>query len=132
MNVIYRIRRLDKVIHFHPTAYPTEKGRLMYADRILSTSRAIAIAAALTLTLSFSGCKKPAPAPVATDATMTAALQSRITGDSALSTEPIQASVENSIATLNGTVSSEAARSLAAADAAQVPGIKTVINNLSV
>ena len=132
MNVIYRIRRLNKVIYFHPTAYPTEKGRLMYADRILSTPRAIAIAAALTLALSFSGCKKPAPTPVATDATMTAALQSRITGDSALSTEPIQASVENSIATLNGTVSSEAARSLAAADAAQVPGIKTVVNNLSV
>jgi hypothetical protein len=104
----------------------------MYADRILSTPRAIAVAAALTLALSFSGCKKPAPAPAATDATMTTALQSRITGDGALSTESIQASVENSIATLNGTVSSEAARSLAAADAAQVPGIKTVVNNLSV
>ena len=102
----------------------------MYAERILSKIRTIAVVTAITFALGFSGCKKPAP--VATDATMTAALQSRLTGDSALSTESIQASVQNSIATLNGTVSSDAARALASADAAQIPGIKTVVNNLSV
>jgi hypothetical protein len=103
----------------------------MYATRNLSTSRAILAAAALTLAFAVAGCKSSAPAPT-DDAALTAALQSRISGDMALSNEPIQSSVQKQIATLNGTVSNEAARSLAAADAAQVAGIKTVINNLTV
>ena len=103
----------------------------MHATRNLSTPRAILAAAALTLAFAIAGCKSSAPVPT-DDAALTAALQSRIAGDTALSNEPIQPSVEKQIATLNGTVSNEAARSLAAADAAQVAGIKTVINNLTV
>jgi BON domain len=84
----------------------------------------------LTLAITISGCKShPAPPD---DTSLNAAIQSRITSDSALSTEPIQSTVQSGVATLIGTVSSEAARSLAAADAAQVPGIKTVVNNLTV
>ncbi len=75
--------------------------------------------------------RAPHPCPT-DDASLTTALQSRIAGDGALSTESIQSSVQKQVATLNGTVSNEAARSLAAADAAQVPGIKTVVNNLTV
>jgi hypothetical protein len=102
----------------------------MHATRNLSTSRAILAAAALTLALAIAGCKSSSPA--IDDAALTAALKSRIASDAAISNEPIQTSVEKQIATLNGTVSNEAARSLAAADAAQVAGIKTVINNLTV
>jgi outer membrane biosynthesis protein TonB len=104
----------------------------MYAHshRTLSAPRAIASAALLALTLSFAGCKKAVAPP--DDAALTSALQARISGDNALKTETIRASVENGIATLNGAVSSEAARSLAAADAAQVTGLKTVVNNLTV
>ena len=40
--------------------------------------------------------------------------------------------MQKGIATLTGTTSSDAARSLAANDAAQVSGIKTVVNNLTV
>ena len=101
----------------------------MYATRHLSTSRAILAAAALTLAFAVTGCKSSAPTD---DAALTAALKTRIAGDAAISNEPIQPSVEKQVATLNGTVSNEAARSLAASDAAQVPGIKTVINNLTV
>ena len=75
------------------------------------------------------GCRKTASV---TDDSLTAAVQTRLSGDSAISSEPIQSSVLNGIATLNGAVSSEAARALAANDAAQVAGIKTVVNNLSV
>jgi BON domain len=100
----------------------------MHATRNLSAARAI-LAAALTLAFAIAGCKTSAPTD---DAALTAALKSRIAGDGAISNEPIQPSVEKQVATLNGTVSSEAARSLAAADAAQVAGIKTVINNLTV
>ena len=88
----------------------------MYAKRILSAPRLIATVTALSLALAFSGCKSSAPAT--DDATLSTALQSRIAGDSALSAESIQTTVQNGVATLNGNVSSEAARSLAAADAA--------------
>ena len=104
----------------------------MYVSKNLSNSRAILAATALTIAFAFAGCKSsPPPAPT-DDASLTAALQSRIAGDGALSTESIQSSVQKQVATLNGTVSNEAARSLAAADAAQVSGIKTVVNNLTV
>lgn len=108
----------------------------MHANRILSAPRAAATSAitltALALALTFAGCKKPTPAAPVDDASLSSALQSRLAADNALSTEPIQASVQNSVATLNGAVSSDAARSLAASDAAQVAGIKTVVNNLTV
>jgi hypothetical protein len=103
----------------------------MYAAKNLSTSSAIMASTILTLGLGLAGCKSSPPAPT-DDASLTAALQSRIASDGALSTEPIQSAVQNRIATLNGNVSSEAARSLAAADASQVAGIKTVVNNLTV
>ncbi|WP_433963767.1 BON domain-containing protein [Tunturiibacter gelidiferens] len=104
----------------------------MYADRHLSATRALLAIATLAITLGLSGCKSSAPSAPTDDASLTAALQSRISSDNALTSESIQSSVQNSVATLTGNVSSEAARSLAAADAAQVAGIKTVVNNLSV
>ncbi|NYF52814.1 BON domain-containing protein [Tunturiibacter gelidoferens] len=104
----------------------------MYAERHLSATRALLAVATLAITLGFSGCKSSAPATPTDDASLTAAVQSRIFGDDALKSEPINSSVQGRVATLNGNVSSEAARSLAAADAAQVAGIKTVVNNLSV
>jgi len=102
----------------------------MYASKNLSTARSIMAATSLALILAIAGCKSSPPP--ADDASLTTALQSRISGDGALSPEPIQAAVKDGVATLNGNVSSEAARSLASADAAQVPGIKTVVNNLTV
>jgi hypothetical protein len=103
----------------------------MYAHNNLSASRTILAAAALTIAFGFAGCKSTPTTPT-DDAGLTAALKTRIAADSALSNEAIQPSVEKQVATLNGTVSNEAARSLAAADAAQVPGVKTVVNNLTV
>jgi hypothetical protein len=96
-----------------------------------TTLTVAALALALSLTLSLAGCKSSPSAPT-DDASLTAAVQSRIAGDGAISTEPIQSAVKDQIATLNGTVSNEAARALAAADASQVSGIKTVVNNLTV
>jgi hypothetical protein len=104
----------------------------MYANRHLSATRALLASTILAAALGFSGCKGSAPAAPADDASLTAALQTRITGDDALKSEPINSSVQSGVATLNGTVSSEAARSLAAADASQVAGIRTVVNNLTV
>lgn len=102
----------------------------MHVSHTVSLPRAVTLAVLFAAALSFGGCKKSSPAP--DDAALTSAVQARITGDTALQPESIQATVQNGIATLNGTVSNEAARSLAASDAAQVAGLKTVINNLTV
>jgi hypothetical protein len=99
--------------------------------QVITPIRTLAAVTALSLALSMAGCKSSS-APATDDATLATAVHSRLTSDGALSTESIQSSVENGIVTLNGTVSNEAARSLAASDVAQVAGIKTVVNNLTV
>jgi hypothetical protein len=104
----------------------------MYAIKSLPTSRTILATTVLALALGIVGCKSSPSSTPTDDASLSAALQSRIASDGALSAEPIQSTVKDQIATLNGTVSSDAARSLASADAAQVPGIKTVVNNLTI
>ncbi len=104
-----------------PTNHPSES----VANR---ATRVVLPTLTLALIIITSGCKT---APVS-DASLTTAVHSRITADGALANEPIQPSVQNGIVTLNGTVSSEAARSLAANDAAQVSGVRTVVNNLTV
>ena len=92
------------------------------------TTRSMVLGSALAMVLA--GCK--AKQPATDDATLTSQAQSRISSDSALAGQPIQASVNNGVVTLNGTVSSDAARSLAGNDVAQVAGIRTVVNNLAV
>jgi outer membrane biosynthesis protein TonB len=95
--------------------------------------RKFAVAALLSVGLVLTGCKSnTSPAAATDDGSLMKEVQSRLAADSALSSEAIQAGVQNGIVTLNGKVSNEAARSLAAADVSQVPGIKTVVNNLSV
>jgi len=77
------------------------------------------------------GCKmKQASAP--NDQQMASDIQAKIKGESALAQQNIQVSVVNGVATLNGTVSDEASRSLAGNDSGTISGVKTVINNLTV
>lgn len=102
----------------------------MYAFRTLSKPSALLAATTLALALGSAGCKKAAAPP--SDDAMTTALHSRLAADGALGSEPIHSSVKDGVATLDGTVSNDAARSLAAADAAQIPGVRTVVNNLTV
>ncbi|WP_433973812.1 BON domain-containing protein [Tunturiibacter lichenicola] len=101
-------------------------------NKHLSAPHAFLLATTMALIVGLAGCKSTAPAAPIDDASLTTALQSRIASDGALHTESIQSSVQAGIATLTGNVSSEAARSLAAANASQVLGIKTVVNNLIV
>ncbi len=98
-----------------------------------------------------SGCKQflpgakesPKPAPAAAPAAAPAPaqrsdqdiandIQNRISGESALSGQNIQVSVNGGTATLNGTVNNDAARALAAAISGTPAGVRTVINNLTV
>lgn len=73
----------------------------------------------------------PAPAP-RSDQDIANDVQTRINAESALAGQNIQVSVNNGTVTLNGSVSNDASRALAAADTGAANGVKTVINNLTV
>lgn len=77
--------------------------------------------------LSSSGCNK-----TVSDADLTKNVQATLSGDAAISKQPIQTAVQNGIVTLSGNVSDDTASSVAAEDAAKVKGVKEVVNNLQI
>ncbi len=87
------------------------------------------IALAFTLMVA-AGCRTQAPAP--TDQQIATNVQTKISGESALTGQNIQVSVVNGVATLSGTVADPASRALAGNDTGSVAGVKTVVNNLTV
>jgi hypothetical protein len=99
----------------------------MKMNRILSATRTVGIA--LSLAMVVAGCKSK---PATDDVSLTSQVQSRILSDQNLVGQPIQASVANGVATLSGSVTTDAARSIASNDAAQVAGVRTVVNNLEI
>ncbi|MGA7707911.1 MAG: BON domain-containing protein [Acidobacteriaceae bacterium] len=73
------------------------------------------------------GCsKKPTDAALATE------VQKTIMADSSLTAQPISVAANDGIVTLSGTVGDQTMRDAAAKDAAQVSGVRTVVNNLNV
>lgn len=91
------------------------------------TTRNIVVVSTLAFVLA--GCKSK---PAVDDASLSNQVQSRIASDTALSGQSIQAAVNNGVATLSGTVANDTARTVAGNDAAQVAGVRTVVNNLTV
>jgi BON domain-containing protein len=85
---------------------------------------AIFLAAILLLGVACS--KKPNDAQVSTD------VQNKFSQDSGLSDKQLTVQASNGIVTLAGTVDNEAQRDAAARQAASVPGVKEVVNNLQV
>lgn len=106
------------------------------ATRSFFTRSTLPIAAGVVLALSLiSGCKSlqsGQQSAARNDQQVTSDIQSKIQNESALAGQNIQVSVSNGVATLNGTVSDEASRALAANDSGTVEGVKTVVNNLTV
>jgi hypothetical protein len=94
-----------------------------------------AIACVLLALGLIAGCKNQQsvqqPA-AATDQQVASDIQAKIQGEAALAGQNIQVGVSNGVATLNGTVSDDASRALAANDSGTVNGVKTVVNNLTV
>lgn len=88
-------------------------------------------AGVLALSMLFAAGCKTQPAG-RTDQQVTADIQAKINGESALANQNIQVSVANGVATLSGTVTDEASRALAGNDSGTVSGVKTVVNNLTV
>ena len=100
----------------------------MDAHDILIKPRSAVVALSLAIVLA--GCKSTPP-PV-NDTGLAAQVQSSLTADQNLTGQTIQASAASGVVTLNGSVTSDTARSIAAQDAAQVAGVKTVVDNLVV
>ncbi len=69
------------------------------------------------------------PAP---DSEVAAEIEKRIDADASIRYEKVAVNFNNGVATLSGNVDSDAARTAAANDAAQVAGVRTVINNLQI
>ena len=86
--------------------------------------------AAVTVALAV-GCKQQAPtAP--TDMQIAGDIQTKLSAESALNGQEIHVAVQNGVATLSGTVASDAERALAGSESGTIAGVKTVVNNLTV
>ncbi|MDR3740663.1 MAG: BON domain-containing protein [Terracidiphilus sp.] len=86
--------------------------------------------AALAVML-MAGCKNQAPA-APNDAQIAGNIQTKLSNESALAGQDIHVAVQNGVATLSGTVISDAARALAGNESGTITGVKTVVNNLTV
>ena len=89
---------------------------------------AVTTSSVIALGLIGTGCKSKAPA--LDDATLNKTVLARLQTDPGLNGQTVQTSVQDAVVTLSGTVSNQAARSLAANDASEVNGVRTVVNNL--
>jgi hypothetical protein len=67
-----------------------------------------------------------------TDAQVASDVQNKINGDSNVPDKQLNINANQGTVTLSGTVTSDTARNAAANDAAQIEGVKTVVNNLQV
>lgn len=67
-----------------------------------------------------------------TDAQIASDVQNKLNADSNVPDKQLTINANSGVVTLSGNVSSDAARNAAASDAAQVDGVKTVVNNLQV
>ncbi len=91
----------------------------------------VAGATAIVALALMTGCKsRQAVAP--TDQQLSSSIQARIHSQSALANQNVQVSVSNGVATLSGTVTDPASRALAGQDSGSIPGVKTVVNNLTI
>lgn len=81
---------------------------------------------AFLLSLELGCAKKP------DDAKITSDVQAKFSQDSGLSSKQLSVQAANGVVTLSGAVDNDAQRNAASQQAASVPGVKTVVNNLQV
>jgi hypothetical protein len=101
-----------------------EPHRSSRASRSLTRALSLSILPLLLLV----GCRKA----VISDTQLTTNVQAALAADSAISQQPIRATAQSGVVSLTGNVSDDTARSVAAEDAARVPGVKEVVNDLAV
>ena len=87
---------------------------------------ALSLSLATVILLGVGCSKKPTDAQLATN------VQKQIIADPALTAQPISVAANDGTVTLTGTVGDDNSRNLAAKDASQVEGVRTVVNNLTI
>ncbi len=93
----------------------------------MKAKSSIYLALALVLALGFAACSRARD-----DAQIASEVQQKVFSDPAIQSRQITVQSANGIVTLSGTVANENERTAAASQAAQVSGVKTVVNNLEV
>lgn len=91
----------------------------------MTLTRNLACSVLVLLAMLLAGCARK-------DQQVAADVQNKINADASFPDKQLNVTATNGVVTLSGNVSSEAAREAAAKDAAQVDGVKTVVNNLQV
>jgi len=81
---------------------------------------------ALTMSLELGCVKKPDDAKISSD------IQSKFSQDSGLAAKQLSVRTADGVVTLSGTVDNDAQREAASRQAASIPGVKQVLNNLQV
>jgi hypothetical protein len=99
--------------------------RFKSAGAVLTLALLLAIAA-------LSGCSKSANVAERTDAQVAGDVQTRISGDPALSGRQISINADKGVVTLSGNVNSDAEVTSALNDAQQAQGVKQVVSRLAV
>jgi hypothetical protein len=84
------------------------------------------IVLAVVMALGVACARKPDDAKISSD------IQGKFSQDSGLSTKQLTVQANNGVVTLGGAVDDEAQREVASRQAASVPGVKEVVNNLQV
>jgi len=87
------------------------------------------IAAALLALAMVTSCNKSTGAK---DSQVTSEVQTKLRSDNNIPADAITVDAKNGVVTLSGTVADETQRQIAANDASQVDGVRTVVNNLVV
>jgi len=88
----------------------------------------VATAAILMALMIAAGCSKSG----SNDAQIIGQVATKVQADSSVQTKAVAIQAKDGVVTLSGQVASDAERNQIAADAAQVDGVKTVVNNLTV
>jgi hypothetical protein len=97
------------------------------ASQTLRGASAMVSLAVSVVLITALGCTKTVD-----DATLTTNVKAALSGDAAISQQPVQVAVQQGVVTLSGNVSDDTASSVAAQDAARVTGVKQVVNSLTV
>ena len=102
---------------------------LMASGRLRDSALAVQLVTTLVVLLSIGviACSR-----AKSDAQIIGEVVQKINGDSQVANKQISVASNNGVVTLTGSASSDAERAAVANDAAQVDGVKTVVNNLLV
>lgn len=98
----------------------------MKTNSLFKSSFISSLLLAIVLGMGVGCARKPNDAKISSD------VQSKFSQDSGLANKQLKVQAEDSVVTLSGTVDNDAQREAAGRQAASVPGVKTVINNLQV